>query len=200
MPRHTTITDKQILDAAREVFLTDGFGARTSDIAARAGVSEGSIFKRYPSKEALFFAALDIRHPPPWYSLVEPEHAIPDAKEHLRSLAIGIVNEFAEMIPRIIAVAGKRPFGPEHDPMRDMPDPPPLRDTNAVRAFLERLVAEGQIRPCDTLHVAQALLGSLSQYPMMAILTRQELDRDSLRDFASDLVDLLWDGIAPARS
>jgi AcrR family transcriptional regulator len=45
MARVTTITDEQILSAAREVFLAQGFNAPATDIAKRAGISSGSILK-----------------------------------------------------------------------------------------------------------------------------------------------------------
>jgi AcrR family transcriptional regulator len=65
MPRPTTISSSQILDAAREVFLAHGFAnASTVEIAQRAHVSEGSIFNRFATKEALFEAAMDATVPP----------------------------------------------------------------------------------------------------------------------------------------
>ena len=52
---------RQILDGARQVFLRDGFdGASMNDIVRAAGVSKGTLYVYFPSKEALF-AAL-IRH------------------------------------------------------------------------------------------------------------------------------------------
>ena len=48
-----------ILDAAREVFSEQGLaGARTKDIAERAGVAEGLIFKHFKTKDALFELAV----------------------------------------------------------------------------------------------------------------------------------------------
>jgi len=49
---------EQILAAALEVFAEKGFHAtRVSDVAARAGVSQGTIYWYFPSKEELFRAA-----------------------------------------------------------------------------------------------------------------------------------------------
>jgi AcrR family transcriptional regulator len=45
MARIPKITNEQILEAAREVFLEKGFSGSTLEIAARSGVSEASIFK-----------------------------------------------------------------------------------------------------------------------------------------------------------
>jgi len=48
---------RQIIDGARKVFLADGFdGASMNDIARVAGVSKGTIYAYFPSKEALFSA------------------------------------------------------------------------------------------------------------------------------------------------
>lgn len=50
----------RILDAAREVFLRDGWsGARTRDIAALAEVSEAALYRYFPSKEALYTAVVE---------------------------------------------------------------------------------------------------------------------------------------------
>ncbi|MDJ0382336.1 TetR/AcrR family transcriptional regulator [Streptomyces sp. G-G2] len=45
--------DERILRAAREVFAEHGWNAPVSDIARRAGVGMGSLYRRYPAKEDL---------------------------------------------------------------------------------------------------------------------------------------------------
>jgi AcrR family transcriptional regulator len=45
--------DRRVLQAARDVFTTQGFDAPVSAIAARAGVGMGSLYRRYGSKEEL---------------------------------------------------------------------------------------------------------------------------------------------------
>jgi AcrR family transcriptional regulator len=50
---------RQILDGAREVFLKDGFDAASmNEIARRAGVSKGTLYVYFASKEALFEALI----------------------------------------------------------------------------------------------------------------------------------------------
>jgi AcrR family transcriptional regulator len=58
MARPVAIDDDKLLDAARAVLLEKGVAATSADVAARAKVSEGSLFRRYPSKMELFHAAL----------------------------------------------------------------------------------------------------------------------------------------------
>ena len=51
--------DEAILDGARASFFEHGFAAATmEDIAARAGVSKVTVYKRFPDKEALFEATV----------------------------------------------------------------------------------------------------------------------------------------------
>src|SRR4051812_5711234 len=58
MARPPTIQSEDLLEATRAVVLEKGLLATTADIAERAGVSEGTLFKRFGSKDALFREAL----------------------------------------------------------------------------------------------------------------------------------------------
>ena len=56
---HESSKRRQILDGARRVFLADGFdGASMNDIARVAGVSKGTLYVYFDSKEALFEALI----------------------------------------------------------------------------------------------------------------------------------------------
>jgi AcrR family transcriptional regulator len=51
---------RRLVDAATELFQTRGFAEVTvSDIAERAGVAKGSVYRHFPSKEAVFAAAIE---------------------------------------------------------------------------------------------------------------------------------------------
>lgn len=51
----------RVLDAADEVFATKGVGASTEEVARRAGVGVGTVFRHFPTKEALLEAVLTAR-------------------------------------------------------------------------------------------------------------------------------------------
>lgn len=56
-------TRDRLLEAARELFTTDGYHATTTPLLARrAGVAEGTIYRHFPSKQALLNAAYQDVH------------------------------------------------------------------------------------------------------------------------------------------
>jgi AcrR family transcriptional regulator len=74
--------DRAVLEAAREVFTRQGFDAPVSAVAARARCGMGSLYRRYPTKEALLqrlcvlameqaieAAEAGLRHDDPWSGL-----------------------------------------------------------------------------------------------------------------------------------
>ena len=63
--RDAQATRQRLLKAALELYTSDGFlGTTTPAIAAHAGVAEGTIYRHFPGKEALFNAAY--RHAQSW--------------------------------------------------------------------------------------------------------------------------------------
>lgn len=50
---------ERVLAAARVVFAEHGLGALIPDVAARAGVGKGTVYRHFPTKEALVQALLD---------------------------------------------------------------------------------------------------------------------------------------------
>jgi AcrR family transcriptional regulator len=47
-----------VLEAAREAFATEGVGVPLDEIARRAGVGAGTVYRHFPTKEALFEAVV----------------------------------------------------------------------------------------------------------------------------------------------
>ncbi|MFC9842701.1 TetR/AcrR family transcriptional regulator [Streptomyces sp. NPDC060223] len=82
--RDAALNRERILQAAREVFRQRGLGVTLDDVAHHAGVGVGTMYRRFPTKEALvrtlFEQDLALRqesaeralaHPDPWQGLVD---------------------------------------------------------------------------------------------------------------------------------
>ena len=52
---------KRIIDAARELFAEQGFDAQIDQIAKRAGVGVGTVYRHFPNKEDMLQALVDAR-------------------------------------------------------------------------------------------------------------------------------------------
>lgn len=60
--RQRSVTQARILEAAVQLFSRQGFhGTGTREIAKLAGINEATIFRYFPGKKQLFWAALEIR-------------------------------------------------------------------------------------------------------------------------------------------
>lgn len=194
MGRHTTITDKQILDAAREVFVEEGFGVKTATIAVRAGVSEGTIFKRYPTKEALFFAALEIEQHPAWHKQTDRLIAEWEGKDGLVSLFVSILNYLSEIMPRMITAIGSR-VGMPPKPFEGMSEDPRKRDQRVLSQFLQKAIDAGHLRSCNAETLAQILIGAAVESTFDTMFDKRQRTLKDFRPQAERIVDVLWNGI-----
>ena len=61
---------ERVLDAATEVFAEEGPKASVAEIAHRAGVGQGTVFRRFPTKDDLVFAVVE-RHVAQMHALAE---------------------------------------------------------------------------------------------------------------------------------
>ena len=115
--------DRALLAAARAVFTEDGVHASVASIAARAGLGVGSLYRRYPTKQALFqhlcrlsleeyLAAAEkgLANPDPWGGLAQyVTAAVRLGTGSLAPIAgtVEVTNEMAAISSRGDAIAGE---------------------------------------------------------------------------------------------
>lgn len=148
----------EVLDAALDTFATKGFAAtRMDDIAAAAGVSKGTLYLYYPSKEAIFEALVRARLIPN-LDRMEALLATPGqtAARGLRSV-LRLVAEVAAdtrlvAIPRLVlAEAGNFP-GLARFYRREVA----ARGLGLLENLFRRGIEAGEFRPMDP-HLAARL-------------------------------------------
>src|SRR5687768_3589395 len=102
--------DRAILEATLELIAELGVhGFRTEDVAARAGVGKGAIYRRYRSKDELVAAAVA--------ALVSEEIAVPDAGS-TRADLLALMREAVELyrgsragrlMPNLVGAMAQKP-------------------------------------------------------------------------------------------
>jgi AcrR family transcriptional regulator len=80
-------TRRRILDAAAEVFSEQGYGARLSDIADRAGMKAGSLYYHFDSREDLVAEVLRLGIEGSWDQVAGAVGRLPSAATPLERLA-----------------------------------------------------------------------------------------------------------------
>lgn len=222
MGRSRVISDEQILKAAQEMFLEEGFGASTLAIARHAGISEASIFKRFATKEALFFAAMGLAPMTEQISELATLIGQGEIQDNLVTLALRILKFLRATMPRMMMIASKSklPHIPPTetsasldaavpaDPLSPLAFPCPLSlppslpiqamilaDFQALAAFFQAEQALGRIRSGDPEVLAYLFLGSLMSYHMQERLRNIEHSDADSEIYVKSLIHYLWQGI-----
>lgn len=162
--RPPTIDSTHLLKVAREVFLARGIRATTLEVAERAGVSEGSIFNRFKTKEALFREAMQLAEEDTPVRLMNAVDAAMDETDlelALHQLAQSVVDVARVALP-LMMMSWSNPCGG-----------PNSANALKFRAFVLKLAAffqshidAGRLRPLDAEIAARTFLGSIHHYCM----------------------------------
>jgi AcrR family transcriptional regulator len=190
MARPSTICNQQILDAARAEFLAHGFTkASTVHIARSAGVSEGSIFNRFTTKDDLFRAAMDDAQPPAL--ALDGYIGQGDLRKNLIRITVESVHFLSGFLPKLMLRWSKRELGPETNVCSR-----PREILRALTDFFKAEKALGRVGG-DPPIIARMFMGAVWNYCFMQTVAG---DRSvSTTNFAERLIAGLWQGIAPAR-
>lgn len=193
MARRRSISDEQILKAAREVFLEDGPAAATSRVAERAGISEASVFKRFGTKQRLFCLAMRPKGPPEWLGELACRAGTGELRGLLEELVARMIAFYREVLPKLmllwsnqVMVADLYAHAPEH---------PLAQSVRGVSRVLEREVEVGRLAPHDTETVARSLIGASMHFVFSEFAGVAEIFKQTDRAYASSLIGVLLRGI-----
>jgi AcrR family transcriptional regulator len=167
---------ERVLRAARDAFADSGYGVPLDEIAARAGVGPGTVYRHFPSKEELFEAVTAAR----------VRDLIDDARGRSADADpgqaffgfLGLIRQEAAAkrdLPEAIAIAG------------------PLRDDlhTALDTLLRRAQQVGAVRPeittPDIIILLKGLLRSINDAPPGV----------ASQDLAYRLLTVVTDGLRP---
>lgn len=200
MVRPTTISNDAILEAARALFVEKGPRATTAEIAARAGVSEGILFKRFGNKGALLKAAMPSREVGAWIQqqmrAQGPLRTQDDFARFIRWQAETLRN----VVPMVIMAWSSR--SQKDELPVDLTGPTTRAPFVSIRILAEMLEAEmdaGHLAWRNPEAVARILIGSTWYFVFLGLVNDKApsgLDEDS---FAEELARVVFGDVDPAR-
>lgn len=159
----------ELLEAALALFARKGFAETTvADVAARAGVTAGTVYRYFPSKdamlEALILGGLDARAVLPPDVSGAGMSAGQALRQVLRAIGQRLSQPGVEALPRLI--------------LREVPTKPQLaalyRDKivslllPALAGLIGKGIADGEFRQTDPELAARTILGGLAAHVILA--------------------------------
>lgn len=179
------------------VFLERGFSATAVDVANRAGISSASIFKHFPTKEALFFAAMEpLPHEHIWTPQLEAATGHGDPAADLLNIAQSIADYTRQVLPRMML---SRSVKHSSETPYELPSPPDiLADFAAISSYIAREMALGRIRRGDPTIPALTLIHTAVGFSMSLTLQNAAELMDT-QHFLADFIALLWRSLEPSK-
>ena len=109
MSRPSHIRDEDLLDAARAVLRERGTQSTTAEVAARAGVSEGTLFNRFRTKDELFLTAMHTMPQPAWIARLPERVGVGEVRAQLIEIAHECIAFFRVIVPMAMMSWSKHP-------------------------------------------------------------------------------------------
>ncbi len=177
------------MTATLELLAEHGLRGMSMDaVAARAGASKATIYRRWRSKEELVAALLE--QIAAFVQPIDTGDARSDLVEMTRTAASGRAG-IARLLPRLVAAAS---IDPELERLVHEKLMQPRR--RQMREFVERAIEQGDIRPdVDPQLAADMMFGTLVFRMQLG-----EADPAALADVSAELWDTLVEGLGTDRA
>ena len=163
---------RQIVEGARRVFLSAGFDAASmGEIAREAGVSKGTLYVYFESKEALFAALIaESKRAAAERNVSALDSEDPDVRRVLTTFAVGLIAKVTEpehmaLVRMVVAAAEKFP-----SVARAFHDAGPAHGARCLTAYLEEQNRRGRLAVPDPETSAWQFLGMCTHALAIAIL------------------------------
>jgi AcrR family transcriptional regulator len=192
------LTDDDLLDAAREVYLARGIDATTTEIAKRARISESVIFHRYKTKEALFSAVFERQiFMPPAFARLPSLAGQGQIADNLFDAGMGIVEMMQSILPFLIMSLSSTKMNVLAKHAR-APHPLKRQMIEVLSCYCESEANEGRLRRIQGEIFARAYLGGIMQY-VMSKPVEGGANPLAAPTFVRGLIDVLLHGALKAK-
>lgn len=198
-------TQRRIIDSAIEAFASKGYdGASTAEIAKKANVAEGTIFKHFKTKRELLLAVMGpfiLRFAAPLY-LASVKKLLSDADTPIRDVLRRLFYDRINMIEshwsetKILA--------------QEMLKFPELRESfvdnlatgarSVIENFLTKRMETGEIRNMDVFTASRSIAGTIVSYVIAKHAFAEEAKDWSDSDNIEEMLDFIMFGLSAKSS
>jgi AcrR family transcriptional regulator len=193
MARTKSIKYDRVLEAARAAFLDKGPSATMAEIARRAGVAEGTLYRFVDSKDELLRRATDVDGlEPSWLTDMLARVGRGELTTELVEAGMRSLGFFRTLLAMLM-IRGARPKASYKEDRASPLPPQVLKQTTAFFAAEQQL---GRIhKKVDPDVVGRAFLGGLMSYAIYEMTLRGP--QPPAEGYVRALVRLLFGGCAP---
>jgi len=188
--RPTSIREEEILDSARDVFREEGHATTSAKIAKRARVSQGILFYRYQSKEALLAAVIQREtQPPELLREIATSAGRRSVGENLERIVETVLDSVSRAHPFLELAMTSPTSGEIHKLLfAKTKKPPPQQIVELIESYFVAEIGLGRVRAIDAMAAARAIFGACIDYVRSGQAAQGQ---DGRRAFIQGLVDIL---------
>lgn len=165
MARPKQIDDDALLESIRSTFLELGPGASTQELARRARVSEGTLFKRFATKRRMFTESL--RMPEleelEWFQSIPRRVGKGSIEEHLAQIALGFHRYASQVVPCVQMISANGQLKPQDFAklLGVEDEAPPMVFKRLIADLFRKEMALGRVRETDPEILARLFIGAV---------------------------------------
>ena len=191
---------RQLLETALDLFSRKGFeGTTTKELASAAGVAEGIIFRHFPSKQALYTAALDYKvqsgEAQDWWTEIKACVERDDDEALFRTIASRILRSYRTdpRFERMVLFAALEGHELALAYMRQQSFPL----IQLLDEYLQRRQSQGALLGLRPMFILSAIFGMAHHYAQVSEMFGFIPERPPDEEVVEAFVQILMNGIRP---
>jgi AcrR family transcriptional regulator len=194
-------TREHIVAAAEQLILDQGFAAATTKaIAERAGCAEGSIYRHFADKRALFLELMGLRLPA-FMDVMEtlPARAgIATVQRNLEETAVAALRFYRGIMPMVGGAIAEHKLLLEQRRQFEETKVGPMRSFGLLSAYIRKEQRLGRVSDGSSPeNISRLLLGACWAQAFLRCFLGEDATVGSDQRFARDIVRALRDGLNP---
>jgi AcrR family transcriptional regulator len=194
---------EEILSAAERLVIDRGLGAATTRaIAEMAGCAEGSIYRYFPHKHALFIEVIKRRYP----EFMNLLAALPErvgkgnVRKTLEEIVAAALRFYRGLVPLVAGTLAEHKLLEEQRRHFERTQSGPMKVLKGISEYVRREQRAGRISSrLSAEHVSRALLGASFAEAFVEELLGPAISLGSDEQFAREVVRVLMEGMAPRK-